>query len=663
MSRNPVWRTAILIVAALAFYLRLHALGLFRFHIDEFFSLTAADLIARTGIPLYPTGLFYDPGLPFSYIDGGLFWLLGFSEAMGRWPSVIFGTLAVVTVYWLGSRVLRSQAVGVLAALWLALSLESVEWGGRARMITLAQWLALLSVALLWLGLTRDSVRYRLWFAVSYGLTLLSHFATIVLMPAWLVATLALWLLKEFRLRTAVLRDGLIALAVFILAAAAGVLFQPPPSVEFQTANRGLDAKFGVLSTKFLQIPSDVGHAWEAYGPYFTSTVHLVVLAFSVLGLAITIWRLLSGRGQRRYNGAVYLGSILLTVMVTLTLVINPHWQRSRYLLMQVQGLFLLLGAFGWRELIDLVPWPRSRRLVWQSGSAIILAAIITIPFVADLAEIFDSGGTGWNRYDQAFKHVRDNLTDGEKVMSMHPPASLLYLDQSDYYLVQSSPKLIVRPDGDLGDRYSGAIWLQDAAEFSDLVAGPDRVWLVAQEFWIFNSYDGYLQQQILWQMDKLWGEGGVWALTSRPGSWSLAREVDTVLVADFAGGTQLAGYSATPTAPAPGAAVQLTLFWRGAVPSGAKVFVHLRDENNNTVAQADHFIYDGKVPTSRWPSLLNNDTVIRDGTTLVLPAELEPGAYRLVAGFYHPDTFDRLPVIDDQSGENAVVLSEWVLE
>ena len=92
--------------------------------------------------------------------------------------------------------------------------------------------------------------------------------------------------------------------------------------------------------------------------------------------------------------------------------------------------------------------------------------------------------------------------------MTMHPPASLLYLEQSDYYLRQTSPKLIVRPDGALGDRYSGAIWLQTVDEFNTLLHDSNRVWLVTQEFWLFNSYEGYLQQQILWQMDKLWGRG-----------------------------------------------------------------------------------------------------------------------------------------------------------
>jgi hypothetical protein len=335
---------------------------------------------------------------------------------------------------------------------------------------------------------------------------------------------------------------------------------------------------------------------------------------------------------------------------------------------MQTQGIFLLLGAHGCREvalwlesgLIKKLAKSSLTRSFWSNGSALALGLALSAPFVTPLTDIIEGGGNGWLRYDQAFTYVQDNLGDGEKVMTMHPPASLLYLNRSDYYLVQSSPKLIVRPDGALGDRYSGAVWLETAEEFNALMAGSPKTWFVAEEFWLFNSYDGYLQQQILQQMDKVWGEGGVWALASRPVAWPLAREVNVVLNAEFQGGARLLGFTADPAELQPGGVMRLTLFWQGNIPHGAKILVHLRDRANNTITQADHFIYDGKVPSSRWPSLLENDIAVRDGAALALPPELKPGTYRILVGFYHPATFERLGVVDDQSGESAVVLGEW---
>lgn len=660
-----LWRTSALGVVLLAFFLRLHYLTLFVYHIDEYFTLAAAKLISQSGAPVYPpTGYFYDAGLPFSYLDGLLFRLFGFSEALGRWPAVFFGVLAVATLYVLGERVLRSPGAGLIAALLLAVNVDSVEWGGRARMITLAQWLALLSVLLLWIGLTRPSVRHRLGFAFAFGLTLLTHFSTVVLIPAWFLSAAGLWRMKIITFNRRVLRDGIVFLAVCGLALSSGVIFQPPPTVEIQENGGGLDAKVDELGDKFLQIPSDVGHAWAVYAPYLGQMPNGLVAAMALFGVVISLFRLAKENRKKRDTGAIFLSFLLMTVLGTLALVISPHWQRARYLLMQCLGIFFLLGAHGLREIFELGFQAVGKNPIRRGALAGFVSLALIALFVPPLNAALDTGYIGWDRYDLAFKHARDMMGTGDKVMTMHPPAAWIYLAQDDYYLVQSSAKLIVRPDGSLGDRYTGATWVETADRFNEVVSGSARVWLMVQEFWLFNSYDGYLQQQILWQMDKQWGEGGVWALASRPGTWPLAREIENRVDGEFEGGTRLLGYSANPPVIQPGGTMWLTLFWHGQqIPQGQKVFVQVRDTENNSVAQADHFIYDNKVPSSRWEALLAKDTAIRDGGTLFFPPDLAPGTYRIVVGFYQPDTFARLGVINDQSGESAVSLGEFAVE
>jgi len=703
-SWNWLWRAAILAVIAAAFALRIEYLTLFSFHIDEFYTLTAANFVAETGQPVYPTGYFYDPGLPYTYLIGFLFKVLDFSEAMGRLPAVFFGVLAVATTYWLGAHVLRARSVGLLAALLMTVSVDAVAWGGSARATTLAQWLVLLSAALLWMGLTRQSTRHRILFALSYGLALLSHFSVVALLPAWFAAGLGLWWIKAVKFSKSFVRDGIFFLLVAGLALSSGVIFQPPPSVKFQTSGAGLNAKTGALSDKFLQIPSDLAHAWKAYGDYFTDMPHLPVTLLALLGLALTFWQLVRkerageqgsrGAGERRFAyrrqedalrtpvlskvegthyksavggqrsavtdvGALYLGLILLTVMAVLALVIAPHWQRNRYLVMQASGFFFLLGAYGLWRVIALL----TNSFVIRHSSFVILGFAMLFPFLAPLQQALDIGELGWNRYDLAFGHIRDNLSEGDQVMTMNPPPAALYLGQNNYYLIQSSPKLLARPDGSLGDRYTGATWIGTVEEFNQLLTKPERLWLVTQEFWLFNSYEPYLQQQILQWMDKKWGEGGVWALSSRPGMWELAREMETLVNGEFEGGMQLLGFTADPPTLQPGGVMHLTLFWGGeTMPYHRKIFVQLRDADNQTIAQADHFIYDEKVPSSRWKTLLKDGGFVRDGVSLVLPPDLPPGSYRIVVGFYHPETFERIGVINDQSGEAAIILDEFIL-
>jgi hypothetical protein len=48
---------------------------------------------------------------------------------------------------------------------------------------------------------------------------------------------------------------------------------------------------------------------------------------------------------------------------------------------------------------------------------------------------------------------------------------------------------------------------------------------------------------------------------------------------------------------------------------------------------------------------------VIKDVVWLDLPAALPVGEYRLLVGMYRVDTMERLPVVGDASGENAIDL------
>jgi len=658
------WRVSAMGVVLLAFALRLRYLTLFYYHIDEFYSLAAAKLIAETGVPRYPSGLMYIRGLPFSYLDGMLFWGLGFSEALGRWPAALFGVLSVATLYWLGVRVLRSPGVGVLAALWLALEADSVAWGGRARMTTLAQWLVLLSVGLLWVGLSRPSTRHRLLFIASFAGAMVSHFAVVVLIPAWLASAASLWRWRLLPRRRAIVRDAGVWLAVCGLVFLFWAAFHPPPTVEFQQRDRQtLSGKIGALENFYMQFPPDLPHAWKVYGGYFRTSPRWPLLALTVISGGLSLRRVASKRGRKSDAGAVFLLLLFVTALAVLAGVISPNWQRTRYLLIQSLGIFFLLAGHGLWEGVECA----ARRVGWRGarrGAMLVGGLALALLFVPPLRQTLRVGVIGWNRYDLAFRHVRDTMDASDAVMTMHPPAALIYTGRPAYYLDQTSAKLLLWPDGSLRDYYTGALWLKTVDDFDRVLDGPQRVWLVTQEFWLFNSYDGLLQQEILWRMDKKWGEGGVWALVSRPGAWPLARSMTTPLAAEFEGGTRLLGFTADPPALRPGASVRLTLFWVGdRLPFDRKVFVHLRDAANNTVAQADHFLYDGKVPSSRWDELLSNDTAIRDGATLLLPPDLPPGDYRLLVGFYHPETFERLGVVNDQSGEAAVVLGAFGVE
>jgi hypothetical protein len=103
------------------------------------------------------------------------------------------------------------------------------------------------------------------------------------------------------------------------------------------------------------------------------------------------------------------------------------------------------------------------------------------------------------------------------------------------------------------------------------------------------------------------------------------------------------------------GQALYISLYWQALQPfdQDYTIFVHLRDEANQTLANADHQPYDGLVPTSRWPV----GRAIKETIRLDLPPNLPKGQYQVMVGMYLPATLDRLPVQPDHSGENSIIL------
>jgi hypothetical protein len=125
-------------------------------------------------------------------------------------------------------------------------------------------------------------------------------------------------------------------------------------------------------------------------------------------------------------------------------------------------------------------------------------------------------------------------------------------------------------------------------------------------------------------------------------GSVRLAANVLTATAAPPPGdgAIRLAGAD-FPATWRPGMDHTVTLDWYAAqaVPVDYTVFLHLRDDSGNLVAQADGPPLDGWYPTSWWSA----GERVSDTHTFALPAGAPPGVYRLVAGLYDPATGERL--------------------
>lgn len=130
---------------------------------------------------------------------------------------------------------------------------------------------------------------------------------------------------------------------------------------------------------------------------------------------------------------------------------------------------------------------------------------------------------------------------------------------------------------------------------------------------------------------------------------------------ADFAGKMIFHGYNLPQTPVRPGEQIPLTLVWQAQtdLTTDYTIFVQVRDQANTTLVSGDYQPYLGRIPTSTWPA----GAVIPATTWLELPPDIPPGTYPIYVGLYRADNLERLRLINDASGENALILGPLVVE
>jgi hypothetical protein len=142
------------------------------------------------------------PGKPFpSYFPtfflllNGVFRETGVSVAVGRLVAAAFGLLSIWLTYLLARR-LFSRPVGVLAALFLSVSLGHLFWSQSIRYYTLELVFELLCLLWFFEGIETSNYRALVLANLAFLAALLCHFSAILLMPA-LIGYLALTLLPR----------------------------------------------------------------------------------------------------------------------------------------------------------------------------------------------------------------------------------------------------------------------------------------------------------------------------------------------------------------------------------------------------------------------------------------------------------------------------------
>ncbi len=167
------------------------------------------------------------------------------------------------------------------------------------------------------------------------------------------------------------------------------------------------------------------------------------------------------------------------------------------------------------------------------------------------------------------------------------------------------------------------------------------------------------LQLQLLDETDSLVAAADLGALVL-PGRRRqfTAPQPERPLAASLGQGIVLLGADGLSAVLTPGASLPLTFYWQGVAPvdENYTVFVQLLAPDGQVVAQNDAQPQDGAAPTSTWTP----GEIVSDTHTLRLPANLQPGDYRLITGMYLLETGARLPVTQNGAVTDFAVVATW---
>ncbi len=669
VSRWLVWLWLLLLVG---FWLRLSSLLGLVFHVDEFFSMLAAKMVAERGLPILPSGFFYEHGLLLSFLSGAFVAFAGFKEEVARWPTLLISVFTIAAYYVTARRLFDSRITGLLAATLATFDASSIVWGTRARMYTPAHLFVLLSLAFLLEGtLKRPNQRSRYLSLVFLLVALFSHTITFLIIPALATLLLIFTLVysREWLRHPRVWREAVVALIILAAVLAMAAAGQTRSIVPLQSPDAGAGPPFAL---EFLRGFFSLGLEWSRFdnlvGFFEASEYQWLLLVISV-SLLVALYRLLRRTVTFSDVASLFLALFVMLVIFEMGAFLADSRSLSRYLFMVALPAFLLLSAeslarlFGGLTQLVMRLVKKPDRQARLAATIPLLGMVLVIawwgPAAWDLAQTRSTGG-----YHTAFAFVRENWQPEDKVMTFHPAAAYLYLGRCDYYANQATAKVLrdEEDEASLIDRYTGSPLIDSVEELNAALASGHRIWFVVDEYRLFNRYEPLFTQQVFAQMDVAQRTGEVYVFVSHSHPVPLPADPMSGLDGNFNNLIRLGGYSLDPAAIAPDGTAALGLYWRpvGDPTRVLKVFVHLRDSQGQTVAQADHFIYEGLLNSSEWDRLQDTGEWLRDSADLRVPSPLpaDGGPYKIYIGLYDPATLERVPVLNDTSDENAVVIS-----
>jgi hypothetical protein len=505
---------------------------------------------------------------------------------------------------------------------------------------------------------------------------LLTQLGALIMIPPLILAMLTVgWFSRRggFRpwfLRAAIIIEGLVLAAIVGASILVKRLGQPLGASNLDVSDGGsLLEKILYTITYQTTIHFTWADTVQFLSRQFGVPHHygLTLLTLAGAGIGVIYW-FISSKKRRISYFPLFVWLVFGLIILEMVTLLDPFRRNPRYLVMYLP-LFYLIAAhaiFNYRYLFQLfvkfIPLKNLNMLpgFWNRQSVLLAISIVLIVLLVFLGidDLRIALVTPEPAYEEAFAFVSQNWQPDDALLTMNTPAAGLYLGQVDGFAIQNDAnQFLLNADTNPVDRWIGAPWIGTTTALNDLLNGHERIWFVIDTIRQPVYFRGGWLATINNQMEQVWAGDNALVYLSRPDRVPLPAQPDNDVGMLLGEIIQLDGYSLDISGES---GLNLTLFWQSKTipPADYTLFVHLRNQDGVTVAQRDGQPLNGAYPTSRW---LPGETVV-DPVVFPLPENLEAGTYDLLVGLYQLDTLARLPVANDTTDENAILLGEITL-
>jgi len=539
--------------------------------------------------------------------------LAGQSEFVLRFPSLAFSVLTVPLLYALG-KCLFDRRVGLLAALFGAISPLYLWYSHEARMYTMLTFLGLLSFYALLRILIRpeagdvrelqsndgyfDRAIWPLIYVLSSVAMLATHYLSFLVLLAELVVSFS-FLRKARWQRVAIPVLGVLLIAVPILYYG----FSALPEGEVA----------GVRFIPLLELLRDVSNSFSlgiSVKAKQVLAVHWVFRGVFLIGAVAAAWRAFRPPNPKALSALIYLLVPLFSIY--LLSYVRPAYMNIRHLMVASPAFYLILA-------VGLVTIRKKWPLIFASCLALMVAgsAHSTQQYFYN-EEYAKDDHRSWGEY------LKAHAQPGDIIVVDPPHISQLYHYYADAGLPWTGLPRLVSPEE------------TTISALQELMAGYERIWLA------FSGIPGWGDPEFL---PKKWLEENAFLVDERSfhnyasvvqASCFLTNspvldtppEVQRPVEANFEDKLLFLGYDLKGRPAAGGQFLHLNLYWEAQQELGEDYGVSLRlsDGENRLWGQADRAPLNGYYPTSQWQP----GQIVEDDYELSIDAGTPPGWYRL---------------------------------